>query len=107
MPLQVTAEADLKGQLKAHPHIIVIEAEGVARGGEREEFAVVFAEVFWADRPHELEPVLLPTETERLGIGGTDPEADMGKASQSVLQPRSTQTGRGELSATPSVLNRS
>ena len=54
----------------------IISAEGLARGGESDEFALVFAEVFLAGRNYEPEPVLLPAEAHALGVGGTDERED-------------------------------
>jgi hypothetical protein len=54
----------------------IIEAEGIARRGESDEFALLFAEVFPYGRPHEPEAVLLPDQLQLLGIGGTDEQSD-------------------------------
>ena len=74
--LQLTEEADLKTAAAAALAHFVLEAEGVARGEESEEFAVAFAEVFWEGRDWEPEAVLLPETADSLGIGGTDSEQD-------------------------------
>ena len=77
MLLQIDEKAELKVVAQAALMGFVVEAEGVAKGGESEEFAVVFAEAFWAGREWEPEPVLLPTEADKVGIGGTNPENDL------------------------------
>jgi hypothetical protein len=53
-----------------------ISAEGAARSGESEEFAVTFAEIFWEGEEHQPEPVLLGSVADQLGIGGMSEEKD-------------------------------
>jgi len=56
--------------------LFVVEAEGEARRGESEEFALRFAEMFVYGRPQEPEMILLPGHIQSLGIGGTDEQED-------------------------------
>jgi len=74
--LRLPEDVDLRPVSQAALAHFVIEAEGVARAGESEEFALAFAEVFWAGREHEPEAVLLPEQANALGIGGTSERQD-------------------------------
>lgn len=56
----------------------IVSAEGFARGGESDEFLLLFAEVF--PTGHHYEPVLLPASLSALGIGRTDQREDDGWA---------------------------
>lgn len=55
---------------------LILEAEGSARGGESEEFALLFAEGFIKGHEHQPEAILLPEVANELGIGGTDQAQD-------------------------------
>lgn len=74
--LDLNDEVELRSVSQVTLMHFIVNAEGLARGGESDEFALVFAEVFWAGRDHEPEAVLLPAETHVLGIGGTDQRED-------------------------------
>ena len=54
----------------------IVEAEGSARGGESEEFALLFAEGFVKGHEHQPEAIFLPEVANVLGIGGTDQKQD-------------------------------
>lgn len=70
-------DVDLPETLANFLAFFVIEAEGAARGGESEEFAIVMAECFWIGQEHLPESVMLDGRLETLGIGGTNHEVDM------------------------------
>jgi hypothetical protein len=76
MAMDIDDEADMKDAARVALAHFVVEAEGAARGGESEEFALAFAEGFLAGREHEPEALLLPKGSEAIGIGGTDEGRD-------------------------------
>lgn len=76
MVMDMDDEADMKEAACTALAHFVVEAEGVAKAGESEEFALAFAEGFLAGREHEPEALLLPKESDVLGIGGTDETRD-------------------------------
>lgn len=53
----------------------VLAAEGSARGGESEEFALRHTEVFWEGKEHEVYAVAVAGIGSTLGIGGGDEES--------------------------------
>lgn len=74
--LTVLENSDLKRVVANCLALFVVEAEGEARRGESEEFALRFAEMFVYGRPQEPEMILLPGHLHSLGIGGTDEQED-------------------------------
>jgi hypothetical protein len=76
LQLELDKKVELQPVSQATLMHFIISAEGLARAGESDEFALVFAEVFPAGRNHEPEAVLLPAEAHALGLGGMDEHAD-------------------------------
>lgn len=76
LQLELGEKLELRPISQATLMHFIVSAEGLARGRESDEFALVFAEVFPAGRNHEPEAVLLPAEAHALGLGGMDEHAD-------------------------------